>query len=222
MFGRRGSDRNEDGQDREDGEGRGAPNAVVEAARQVDPGKVATYHSDVPRGAPDTRLSDAPRRVDGESKRLVVGRDTILSGGVVVDCDLLIVEGLVEAAMPRGSLLDIVKGGSFLGAATVDNADISGSFEGELTVRKKLLIRSTGCVSGTTRYSRLEIERGGRLEGQTEHVPATREAGLEPLAIPAAEDAQAASQEDAAKGQEHSVESPLGFFAEAGSRIRTN
>ena len=35
----------------------------------------------------------------------------------------------------------------------------------ELTVRKRLLIRSTGQVKGTVRYGELEIERGGKLSG---------------------------------------------------------
>lgn len=32
-------------------------------------------------------------------------------------------------------------------------------------MRKRLLIRSTGRVSGTVRYGDIEIERGGRLSG---------------------------------------------------------
>ena len=244
MFERKRSDRNEDDPDRQGGEERGAPDAIVEAARRVDPGKITAYHPDVPltapepvggphigeaiyrpdvpRSAPDAPISDAARRPGGDSKRLVVGRDTALNGGVVVDCDHLIVEGQVEAAMPGGSLLDIVKGGSFQGAATVGNADISGSFEGELRVKKKLLIRSTGCVSGTILYGELEVERSGRLEGQAGHDLAACEAGLEPLAAPDAEDAQTASQEDVAQGRGHSTESPPGFFAEQRLKAGTN
>ena len=48
---------------------------------------------------------------------------------------------------------------------SVEEAEISGTYEGELTVRNRLLIRSTGQVKGTVRYGELEIERGGKLSG---------------------------------------------------------
>ena len=38
-------------------------------------------------------------------------------------------------------------------------------YEGDLTVRNRLLIRSTGQVKGTVRYGEIEIERGGRITG---------------------------------------------------------
>ena len=53
----------------------------------------------------------------------------------------------------------------FVGKAEVEEAEISGVYEGELTVRRRLLIRGTGQVKGTVRYGELEIERGGRLSG---------------------------------------------------------
>src|SRR5262245_2086770 len=39
----------------------------------------------------------------------------------------------------------------------VEEAEISGIYDGELSVRKRLLIRSTGRVSGTVRYGEIEI-----------------------------------------------------------------
>ena len=51
------------------------------------------------------------------------------------------------------------------GKAEVEEAEISGVYEGELTVRNRLLIRSTGQVKGTVRYGEIEVERGGRISG---------------------------------------------------------
>ena len=69
--------------------------------------------------------------------------------------------------MPDGRLLEIVKGGVFKGTVTVDSADIAGSFEGELKVKKRLFIRASGRVTGTVRYGQFEVERGGRIEGES-------------------------------------------------------
>ena len=44
-------------------------------------------------------------------------------------------------------------------------ADISGKFEGELTATDKLIIRTSGRVSGKIRYNAIEIEPGGEISG---------------------------------------------------------
>ena len=41
-------------------------------------------------------------------------------------------------------------------------------FEGNLVVRKRLLIRSGGQVSGTIRYGQIEIELGGVISGDVQ------------------------------------------------------
>ncbi|MFI4988875.1 MAG: polymer-forming cytoskeletal protein, partial [Alphaproteobacteria bacterium] len=53
----------------------------------------------------------------------------------------------------------------FKGAAEIEGAEVSGHYEGSLTVRNNLLIHSTGHVSGTIRYGRLQIEQGGEING---------------------------------------------------------
>ena len=44
-------------------------------------------------------------------------------------------------------------------------AEISGNFEGTLTARDILIVRSTGRINGTVRFGKLEIERGGEVVG---------------------------------------------------------
>ncbi|OLP08195.1 hypothetical protein BLL52_0483 [Rhodoferax antarcticus ANT.BR] len=82
----------------------------------------------------------------------------------ITDCDTLFVEGLVEATMDA-RLMEIAEPGAFKGSAEVDLAEIRGQFDGDLTVREKLVIYSTGCVSGKIRYGKLVIEEGGQLGG---------------------------------------------------------
>lgn len=108
------------------------------------------------------RLSDSH-----EGKKLIVGRDIELAGEITA-CDRLVVEGKVAADLTDAGAIEVAQTGVFRGSAEVDEADISGLFDGTLTVRRKLVIRGTGQVCGTIRYARLIIELGGEIRGTVE------------------------------------------------------
>jgi cytoskeletal protein CcmA (bactofilin family) len=101
---------------------------------------------------------------EGGSK-LTVGPNIKLKGVEITDCDTLVVEGLVEATMDS-RVMQIAEQGAFRGSAEIDVAEIHGEFNGNLTVRQKLVIYSTGKVTGTIRYGKLVIEEGGQLAGE--------------------------------------------------------
>ena len=61
--------------------------------------------------------------------------------------------------------MEITETGVFNGNAAIDDVEVSGRFEGDLVVRKRLLIRASGHVSGTITYGEIEIEAGGRISG---------------------------------------------------------
>lgn len=107
----------------------------------------------------------------GEVKRLIVGRDIVLNGAIH-SCDKLIVEGRVEASLSDCHEMEITETGTFKGEATVDVALISGHFQGTLVARELLLVRAKGSVSGNVRFARLEVERGGEVEGEVSMVSA--------------------------------------------------
>ena len=50
----------------------------------------------------------------------------------------------------------------------IDFAEIHGEFNGDLTVREKLVIYSTGRVSGKIRYGKVVIQEGGQLMGDVQ------------------------------------------------------
>ena len=107
----------------------------------------------------------APSRGSGEKgSKLIVGPDIKLKGVEITDCDTLVVEGRVEASMDS-RVIQIAEQGVFHGTAGIDVAEIRGRFEGELTVRKQLVIHATGKVTGKVRYGKLAIEEGGELSG---------------------------------------------------------
>lgn len=101
---------------------------------------------------------------EGGSK-LTVGPNIKLKGVEITDCDTLVVEGLVEATMDS-RVIQIAEQGAFKGSAEIDVAEIRGEFDGNLTVRQKLVIYSTGKVTGIIRYGKLVIEEGGQLSGE--------------------------------------------------------
>ena len=88
----------------------------------------------------------SPAAPVGGSK-LIVGPNIKLKGVEITDCDTLVVEGLVEATMDS-RVIQIAEQGAFRGSAEIDIAEIRGEFNGTLTVRQKLVIFSTGKVSG--------------------------------------------------------------------------
>lgn len=101
---------------------------------------------------------------EGGSK-LTVGPNIKLKGVEITDCDTLVVEGMVEATMDS-RVIQIAEQGAFKGSAEIDVAEIRGEFNGNLTVRQKLVIYSTGKVTGTIRYGKLVVEEGGQLSGE--------------------------------------------------------
>ena len=95
--------------------------------------------------------------------RMTVGPGIKVKGDVS-DCDSLAVEGTVEATLVS-EVLEVAEGGTYTGTATVTDAEIHGRFEGELTTAGVLKILSTGHVTGTIKYGRIEVEPGGKITG---------------------------------------------------------
>jgi cytoskeletal protein CcmA (bactofilin family) len=97
--------------------------------------------------------------------KLVVGPEIKIKGVEISDCDTLVVEGRIEATLDS-RVLEITEHGVFQGTIAVDNAEIHGRFEGELTVRKQLVIHATGRCSGKIRYTKIKVEEGAELAGE--------------------------------------------------------
>jgi cytoskeletal protein CcmA (bactofilin family) len=112
-----------------------------------------------------TSSSNVSNIVQEGGSKLTVGPNIKLKGVEITDCDTLVVEGLVEATMDS-RVMQISEQGAFKGSAEIDVAEIRGEFNGNLTVRQKLVIYSTGKVTGTIRYGKLVIEEGGQLAGE--------------------------------------------------------
>jgi cytoskeletal protein CcmA (bactofilin family) len=119
---------------------------------------------------------------EGKGNKLIVGPDIKLKGEIN-DCDTIIVEGRVEATTDS-RVLQIAESGAFAGTVGIDVAEIRGRFQGELTARHKLVIYSTGSVTGKIRYGKIVIEEGGELNGDVSSLAAAKSgASLSPTKV---------------------------------------
>jgi cytoskeletal protein CcmA (bactofilin family) len=132
-----------------------------ESFRQNQPIAPAPVAANTP--APSNEQPEKKADERKESK-LVVGHDIKIKGVEISDCDTLVVEGRVEATLDS-RVLEIAEHGVFQGTIAVDQAEIRGRFEGEITVRKQLIIHGTGKVSGKVRYAKIKIEEGAEISG---------------------------------------------------------
>lgn len=134
---------------------------------------MASMGADMTRNRmPETKVSSSPSTGVGVDKAnktgrrvLTVGNDILLKGEIAT-CDRLVIEGKVDATLNDVHTVEIAETGSFKGSANIEDAEISGLFEGDLVVRNRLVIYATGKVRGKISYGEIEIERGGELTGE--------------------------------------------------------
>ena len=121
--------------------------------------------------APTTHeVHDAPASAGPASgAKLIVGRNVKLKGVEISDCEMVVVEGQVEASVSAKGM-QIAKPGTLKGNAIIDIAEIDGDFTGELTAHTKLVVNGTGRVSGTIRYGLLIVAEGGEVTGDVKRL----------------------------------------------------
>ncbi|WP_391348335.1 polymer-forming cytoskeletal protein [Azospirillum sp. A23] len=150
-----------------------------------------------PGAAPVAQAPVAPAPVAPampEQRRLTVGRDISLTGEIG-SCDVVVVEGTVEAKLREGRLVEIAETGLFKGSVDIEEADIAGRFEGDIAVRGRLTVRSTGKITGSIRFGELAVDAGGQLIGDIQIYGAGSRpaaAAVQPVAQPVAEQVPAA------------------------------
>lgn len=146
--------------------------------RETAPGQTAANHpTATPALVPSSRpAASAPSpaqaepapapegRIEEGGSKLIVGPNIKLKGVEIEDCDTLVVEGRIEATMVSRAI-QIAERGSFNGKVDVDVAEVRGSFQGELTARKKLVIHASGRVAGKIRYGKMLVQEGGEMSG---------------------------------------------------------
>jgi cytoskeletal protein CcmA (bactofilin family) len=118
-----------------------------------------------PAAAADVPPPAAAPASENPGSRLSIGPNINLKGVEISNCDVLAIEGNVEATI-NSKVMEIAPPGRLNGTATIDVAEIHGDFTGELTVREKLVVHGTGRVTGTIRYGKLVVAEGGTINGE--------------------------------------------------------
>jgi cytoskeletal protein CcmA (bactofilin family) len=152
------------------------------AASRVSPPPFGSAREGVPAPAPTLReeaahvlgpapgsAEAAPRVGDTPGSKLFVGVNIKLKGVEISDCDVLVIEGHVEATV-HSEVMQIAKPGTLHGTALIDVAEVHGEFVGELTARTRLVVHGTGRVSGTIRYGQLIVAEGGEITGDVKRM----------------------------------------------------
>ena len=129
------------------------------------PQRAVPQAASVPPPIPTPEPVAAPAKSEEPAgSKLIVGPNIKLRGVEIDDCDTLVVEGRVEATMVSRAI-QIAENGAFNGKVDVDVAEIRGDFKGEMTARRKLVIHSSGRVSGKIRYGKMTVQEGGEMSG---------------------------------------------------------
>ena len=155
--------------------GSGSTNATSRgAAAQGTPDRSPAAEPPLlPVGAAPRAESPAP------VSKLAVGVNIKLRGVDISDCDVLVIEGHVEATV-HSKAMEIARPGTLKGTALIDVAEIHGEFSGELTARLRLVVHGTGRVSGTIRYGKLIVAEGGELNGDVKRLDDVAEPAQSP------------------------------------------
>lgn len=106
----------------------------------------------------------------GNDSRLTIGQGITMSGEIE-NCEHLLVEGTVEAALRGANILEISETGVFYGTVEIQEAEIAGRFEGDLTAYDRLVVKAGGTITGTISYREIEVEAGATIEGTLNPLP---------------------------------------------------
>ena len=145
-----------------------APSASPRESTASAPG--ASYANPPPLQMTETP-PPMPMHNETPGSKLFVGVNIKLKGVEISDCDVLVIEGQVEATV-HSKQMEVSQPGTLHGTALIDVAEVYGEFSGELTARTRLIVHGTGRVSGTIRYGKLVVEEGGELTGDVKRIDA--------------------------------------------------
>lgn len=115
----------------------------------------------------------------GKRQRLAAGSTTVIAAGSVVEGTLRVrgmvqVDGTIQGTLIAEGHVSVGPEGRIVGEVTADQLSVGGKVEGTILARSHLHVLASGSVRGDARYTSLEVERGGVMDGSASRV---KEAG---------------------------------------------
>ena len=107
-------------------------------------------------------VSDVFRPAKGTAK-VVIGNGVSITGEIK-KADEVQIDGEADVTMKTDNLV-IGNTGKCKGNIETHNADIWGSFDGDLKASGTLTIQEEGVATGTIEYQKMQIKLGGKLSG---------------------------------------------------------
>lgn len=100
---------------------------------------------------------------------------TVIAQGSVVEGTLRVrgviqIDGTVDGTLIAEGHVSVGPEGKVRGDVTADALSIGGRVDGTLLARGHLHVLSTGVVQGDVRYTTLEVDRGGVMDGRATQV----------------------------------------------------
>ena len=106
--------------------------------------------------------SDVFRPAKGSAK-VVIGQGVSITGEIK-KADEVQIDGEADVTMKTDNIV-IGNTGQCKGNVDTHNADIWGSFDGDLKASGTLTIQEEGVATGTIEYQKMQIKLGGKLSG---------------------------------------------------------
>ena len=116
----------------------------------------------------------------GSEGALFIGAGVELKGDVEVP-GAASVDGKFEGTLKARTLI-VGQTGHVSGQISAETAEIRGVVEDHLTVKSRLVLRSTGSLSGSIAYSKIMVEEGGSITGTIEMIAGSAAVAAEPEA----------------------------------------
>ena len=110
----------------------------------------------------EKNLSDVFRPAKGSAK-VVIGQGVSITGEIK-KADEVQIDGEADVTMKTDNIV-IGNTGNCKGNIETHNADIWGSFDGDLKASGTLTIQEEGVATGTIEYQKMQIKLGGKLSG---------------------------------------------------------
>ena len=110
----------------------------------------------------DKNVSDVFRPAKGNAK-VIIGNGVSITGEIK-KADEVQIDGEADVTMKTDNVV-IGNTGICKGNVETHNADIWGSFDGDLKASGTLTIQEEGVVTGTIEYQKMQIKLGGDISG---------------------------------------------------------
>ncbi len=107
-------------------------------------------------------------------ERNIISKNTTITGDVISEGDFRI-DGTLEGSLKTNGKLIIGKEGKVNGKVEATNADIEGSFSGELLLQDVLTIKASANISGDVITGKLSVEPGAKFNGSCSMKGAVKE-----------------------------------------------